>query len=149
MMRTQNTRLVEEADEIQRSNLVAQFPDRVFQDEDFALLRQFRFRVEPATLGKFHALRSELLTSFQKTTPENSSEFHRTLARQHLRIGYNLLEGARISALRELARAVRIDPAIVLKIPWLRVAALAIFGDAARGVHRAFFGGADSGDHGK
>ncbi len=141
MMRTQSTRLVEEADRIQRDNLAAQFPDRAFREDEFALLRQFRFRVAPETLRAFRALREELLLAFRKAWPEtqDSAEFRRTLARQHERIGYNLLDVSRRDGLAELARAVRVFPPVALEIPWMRVAALAVFGETARALHRWIF----------
>lgn len=123
---------------VQAAHFARLFPGREANEEELALIGQFRSRVEPASVSRFHALLRELLDSYHAARPETriTSDFCRTLALLHERIGYNLLPATRGAGLHEIARAIRIWPPRALAQPWVRIAALALLGENARALYQ-------------
>ena len=118
------------------SRLVA----RAASETDLDLIALFRTRVPPERLEDFRALLAELCASTYAVWPgvNGASDFRRTLAMMHERIGYNLLSASCGAGLAEICRAVVAWPQIILSLPWLRIVALAMFGDGARGWYERF-----------
>lgn len=102
-----------------------------------ALVTQYRWRVEPESLNEFHAVFCEMLVRFEKANPQSKSSrsFRRTVAEQYARVGYNLLPEHRAAAFAEFTRVLREDARVFARLPWLRIFALAVFGDAARSLY--------------
>ncbi len=107
---------------------------RAASEAELDLIGLFRTCVAPERLGDFRALLTELCASTYATWPETdgASDFRRTLAMMHERIGYNLLTTSRGVGLSEIRRAVATWPPSLLGLPWLRIGALVVFGDGAR-----------------
>jgi glycosyltransferase involved in cell wall biosynthesis len=126
---------------VQAAHFSRLFPGREASREVLELIGSFRSRVEPEALERFYALFGELRAAYHAAWPETrvSGDFARTLALQIERIGYNLLPVARRAGLLELARAVRVWPPRALALPWVRIAALALLGDGARGLYERLF----------
>ncbi len=127
---------------IQSAHATRLLPGRELSSEDLDLLAQFRSRVEPASLSAFLGFFHEMLEAYHAAWPETriSGEFCRTLALQYERIGYNLLSVARGPGLAQIGKAVRVWPPRLIAIPWARVAALTLFGDAARRIYERLAG---------
>ncbi len=119
---------------VQAAHFSRLFPGREASGEELELIGQFRSRVEPAALARFHALLRELLDAYHAAWPETriTGDFCRTLALLHERLGYNLLPFSRGSGFPEIARAIRLWPPRVLALPWARIAALLLLGVRAR-----------------
>ncbi len=107
---------------------------RAAREGDLDLIALFRTRVPPDRLGDFRALLAELCASTYAAWPgvNGAPDFRRTLAMMHERIGYNLLTTSRSAGLAEIRRAVTVFPPSLFRLPWLRIAALAVFGDGVR-----------------
>lgn len=103
-------------------------------EADLDLIALFRTRVVPERLPEFRAMLAELIAAFEAARPgvTPSRGFRRTLALLHERVGYNLLSLSRRAGLAELWRGLRASPASFFRLPWLRIAALAVLGDSAR-----------------
>lgn len=106
-------------------------------EADLDLLALYRSRVVPERLREFRALLDELTARTDATWPGTSasSDFRRTLALIHERVGYNLLTLSRRAGLGEIARGVRAWPPAIFSVPWWRVAALCVLGDNARRIY--------------
>lgn len=138
MMRAQTSLLENETDRILRANLAAEFPARIFSEDEIALLAQFRRRLAPESLGPFHALFDELRAAFSAVHPgaETSAAVRETAGRQLARVAYNLLPEHRAAALGGYARCVRSWPGALTALPWSRVLALLLLGGSARNLYR-------------
>lgn len=122
--------------QIQAQHFRRLFPGSEPSSATLDLIGLFRTRVDADRLADFRALFSELQRRYAAAHPARSSrDFARTLALQHERIGYNLLTTASLAGLSEIARAVRTWPPRAFEMPWLRIAALALIGDKARGLY--------------
>jgi glycosyltransferase involved in cell wall biosynthesis len=141
MMRSPNSVLEVESNRVLRANLSAEFPERVFSEEEIGVLSDLRRSLPPGGLPRFRALFDELHAEFLRQHPEagKSREFSRTEALQFSRIGYNLLERDRWTALAAYAHCVRLWPRALVELPWPRIIALALLGDLARVLHRRIF----------
>ena len=141
MMRSPTSRLEVETNRILRANLSAEFPDRNFSEEEIGILAEFRSSLTPGTLPRFRALFDELRAEFLRRHPEaeKSREFLRVEALQFARIGYNLLERDRSTALAAYAHCLGIWPRALFELPWPRIIALALLGNSARELHRRIF----------
>jgi glycosyltransferase involved in cell wall biosynthesis len=107
---------------------------RAPSEADLDLISLVRARVVPERLREFRGLLDELVAEFGVARPGalKTTDFWRTLALLHERIGYNLLTLARIAACGELWRALKAWPPAIFSMPWLRIAALGIAGDGIR-----------------
>lgn len=103
-------------------------------DADLDLVALFRTRVSVEKLPAFRGLLAELCARTEAAWPgvTGTSDFRRTLALIHERIGYNLLTTHRAAGLGEILCAVKWWPPAIFSIPWWRVAALGILGDSVR-----------------
>jgi hypothetical protein len=108
-------------------------------DADLDLIALYRRRVVPERLREFRALLDELTASYEATHTGRTadSDFRRTLALIHERVGYNLLTMSRRGGLGEIVRALNAWPPSLFGIPWWRVAALGVLGDSARRIYDA------------
>ncbi len=113
------------------------FPGRRLSEDELSLIGCYRSRVTPGNLDRFRALFRELRITYEAMWPEtrHSGDFRRAVAMQYERIGYNLLPGSRVDALREIGRAAAAWPPRAIALPWLRIAGLLVLGDAARSLH--------------
>ena len=138
LMRAPNSSLETETDNILRSNLAAEFPERKFSETEIALLSEFRRSLIPGSLPRFRALFDSLRSDFLRvhTESHSSREFARTEALQFARIAYNLLECDRPAALAAYAHALRTWPRLLAELPWLKIIGLALLGRSARQFHR-------------
>jgi hypothetical protein len=137
LMRSRRAETDDESRRIIAENIRETVGDLGDMEKITALVAQYRWRVEPESLGEFHAVFSEMLARFQKENPQSktSPNFRRTVAEQYARIGYNLLPEHRAAAFAEFRRVLRGDARVFARLPWLRIAALALFGDAARSLY--------------
>jgi hypothetical protein len=105
-------------------------------DSAIALLCAYRRHLAPTEVAPFHALLARVEAEFGSRFAEarESSELARTRASVFARIGYNLLTQDRRLAVGELRRAMRESPGITRQLPWLRMAALLLLGERARGI---------------
>lgn len=128
---------------IQAAHFERVFPGRAATDEELDLIAKFRSRVDPQHIERFQTFFHALLTAYQSAWPEVriSGDFCRTLAMQYERVGYNLLPVARGQGIARIARAVRVWPPRALSLPWVRIVALAIFGDSARRLYERLIPG--------
>ncbi len=111
---------------------------RAPSDADLDLIALFRSRVVPERLREFRALLDELVAAYAGKHPNvcQEADFRRTLSMIHERVGYNLLSLSRRAGLGELLRAIRMRPAAVFSLPWLRIGALTVLGDSARRLYQ-------------
>jgi hypothetical protein len=138
MMRSQTSLLEAETERIQRGNLDAEFPNRVFTEDEEALLGTYRWHIDPTRLSEFRALIAKMRADFVGRHPEAAAAVRTVAARQAAHVGYNLLPAHRGAALGELWRAIVIDPSVLFALPWGRLLALLILGDGARTLYRKF-----------
>ena len=112
----------------------AWLPELALDDEAVALLCAFRRHLAPEEVAPFHALLARVEAEFAAQFPEAraSGDLARTRASVLARIAYNLLTHDRRLAVAELRRALQASPGIATRLPWLRMAALFLFGERAR-----------------
>jgi hypothetical protein len=119
---------------VARRLAVAWLPRLVLDDEAVALLCAYRQHLAPAEVAPFHALLARVEAEFAAQFPEarTSGDLARTRASVLARIAYNLLTHDRRLAVAELRRALQASPGNATRLPWLRMAALFVFGKHAR-----------------
>lgn len=134
LMRSRRAELDAETRRIQSAALAAEFPALAFSDREMEMLGQFRWKLEPSELPEFWRLFDRLLAAFHAAhdSAGEDSDLRASLAGQIGRVAYNLLPKHRLAALRTLSRAVRTSPEAAWRLPWARIAALAVLGDSAR-----------------
>ncbi len=124
---------------IQAANFSAEFAGEKWTEAELALLGRLRTAVPPGDVPEFHRLFARAREAFIAKEPEAawSRDFHSTIARQFIRLGYNLLPHARGAAWREMLRALRVDGSAASSIPWLRALALTALGGRARHIYQS------------
>ena len=140
LMRGSRAETDDESRRVIEENIRATVGDPGDMERALALIAQFRWRVQPESLEKFHALFAKLLARFEEAHPEakTSTAFRRVIAEQFARIGYNLLPDHRAAAFAEFDRALREDARTFFRLPWPRILALTLLGAQARSIYMCF-----------
>jgi hypothetical protein len=107
---------------------------------DARMLATYRRGFDAVRAREFLAV-FERLVSAGAGILRDAAEFKRVQAMQIAELAYRLLPIARWRAAELFRRAIVLDPEMVLVLPWVRMAALFVGGEAARVVYRAIFGG--------
>ena len=103
-----------------------------FSAEEIALAGAFRRHLVPEEVPAFRELVARWDSVRSAPGALQHADLAMTRAQVLVRVGYNLLTRDRRLAVRQLADAVRMDPRVAKRIPWLRVAALLLLGASAR-----------------
>jgi glycosyltransferase involved in cell wall biosynthesis len=107
MTRTQSAETTSEMERIFAVNWADIFPQRPLSKAECELLTNYRLRFEASRLPAMRKLLDGLLSKYLSLHPaaRNSADFHATLCRQSLRLGYKFLRTAPASSLNDIARA--------------------------------------------
>ena len=141
------TRKIEAGEMVRRvvERLLAKMlPKVALESAEIALLCRYRTNLNAVELAPFRALFAKLDHEFRRANPEarGHRDLARTQARELARVAYNLITEDRGAAAGEFIRAIRRSPGIVVQQPWLRIAALFVFGANARGLMERMRGSA-------
>jgi len=123
---------------IREENLRTVFRDRAHSN-DAAILTDYRRDFSPASATKFLAV-FDRLVAIRAAEIQDVRGFRRVRAVQLAELAYRLLPFARGPALVLYRRALTLHPALLPLLPWLRIAALLLFGENARAIYLKFFG---------
>jgi glycosyltransferase involved in cell wall biosynthesis len=101
---------------------------------DAELAADFVLGIPREDLARFLTMFSRLLRLYQTRYPDSgqSADFARTLARQADAIAYRVSPPGRSAALRVYAALLGLEPGLVRRLPWLRVAVLLLLGREGR-----------------
>ena len=140
LMRGSRAETDDESRRVIRENILATVGDPGDMENALDLITQFRWRVEPEQMEKFHALFARFLARFEEVHPETKTSrvFRRVIAEQFARIGYNLLPEHRAAAFAEFDHALREDARTFFRLPWPRILALTLLGAQARSIYMCF-----------
>jgi glycosyltransferase involved in cell wall biosynthesis len=121
------------ARELVSTHLLQAYGSRL-SEEDAQLMSGFIIGIDAAAVDRFLTIFNRLLEWFQEEHPgaRNSGDMLRTLARQYDAIAYRVRPPARSIALRTYAAALRGNPRLATRLPWVNVVVMALLGRNGR-----------------